>query len=532
MTAVEPRTAFERFLEAEQQKDLLRLLTCGSVDDGKSTLIGRLLYDSRNVFEDQVAAAAKATRNKTAGALDLSLLTDGLRAEREQGITIDVAYRYFATARRKFIIADTPGHEQYTRNMATGASTADLAILLIDARQGVLAQSRRHAYICALLGIPRYVVAVNKMDLVDYDRGVFDRIQLDFSEFLDSIGIRDAYFLPMSALAGDNVVHGSKQMPWFRGSSLLEHLETVEAKPQASGTGFRMAVQRVVRPDLDFRGYAGQIASGMVSPGDIVTVLPSGFESRVKRIVTYDADLEEAQTGQAVTIVLEDQLDISRGDLLFSGPVKPHASQKFEAQVVWMDSRPLDARRRYLIKQTSRTVTAEISAIRHRVNIHTLAQEEADRLEMNAIGAVEFSVAKPIFFDVYSANRATGAFIIIDPETNATAGAGMLTAAVEAKRSGPVTAADRMARWGHRGSIVRVRDRALAQLVERKLFERGCAVAIAESEAGALVMEGAGMIAIIVDRSALDTDAARIVRALELGDVLRPLDRLTQGGGI
>ena len=531
MTAVEPRTAFEQFLASEQEKDLLRLLTCGSVDDGKSTLIGRLLYDSRNVFEDQVQAAAKASRNRSAGALDLSLLTDGLRAEREQGITIDVAYRYFATARRKFIIADTPGHEQYTRNMATGASTADLAILLIDARQGVLPQSRRHAYICSLLGIPRYVVAINKMDLVDFDRAIFDRIQLEFSEFLDSLGLRDAYFLPMSALAGDNVVRGSNHMPWFRGPSLLEHLETVETRASENDAGFRMPVQRVVRPDLDFRGYAGQIAAGTVKPGDHVTILPSGLRSRVKRIVTYDGDLASAAGGQAVTIVLDDQLDISRGDLLYSGPTPPHAAQRFEANLVWMDARPLDPSRRYVIKHTTRTVSAEI-AIRHRVDIHSLTEEPAAALEMNAIGVAEVTAATPIFFDAYTANRATGAFIVIDPETNATSGAGMLLRPVHAsKRSGPVTAADRMARWGHRGAIVRVRDRALAHVVDRTLFDRGCAVAIVDTEASARALEHAGMLAIVADRSA-PNDADKIVRALEMADVLRPLDRLTQGGGI
>jgi sulfate adenylyltransferase subunit 1 len=528
--AVETLSGFEQFLASEQDKDLLRLLTCGSVDDGKSTLIGRLLYDSRNVFEDQVQAAAKASRNRTAGTLDLSLLTDGLRAEREQGITIDVAYRYFATARRKFIIADTPGHEQYTRNMATGASTADLAILLIDARQGVLAQSRRHAYICSLLGIPRYVVAVNKMDLVDFDRAVFDRIQLEFSEFLDSVGVRDAYFLPMSALDGDNVVRGSKHMPWFQGVNLLEHLETVAVRAVEVNAGFRMAVQRVVRPDHDFRGYAGQVASGTVRRGDAVTVLPSGLRSRVERIATFDGDLDEAGPGQTVTIVLADQLDISRGDLLYAGVVKPYAAQRFEAQMVWMDTRPLDPRRRYAIKHTTRAVAAEI-AIRHRIDIHTHAQEPADRLEMNAIGVVEISTAKPIFFDPYTSNRATGAFIVIDPETNATSGAGMLLRPVVEKKTGPVTPADRMARWGHRGGIVRVKDRALALVVERRLFDRGCAAALVESEDAARSMESAGMLAILVDRSG-DHDAARIIHTLEVEDVLRPVDRLTHGGGI
>ena len=531
MTAVEPRSAFEQFLAAEQQKDLLRLLTCGSVDDGKSTLIGRLLYDSRNVFEDQVQAAAKASKNRTPGALDLSLLTDGLRAEREQGITIDVAYRYFATARRKFIVADTPGHEQYTRNMATGASTADLAILLIDARQGVLAQSRRHAFICSLLGIPRYVVAVNKMDLVDWDRGVFDRIQLEFSEFLDGLGIRDPYFLPMSALAGDNVVRGSSHTPWFRGPNLLDHLETVEIRRPESETGFRMAVQRVVRPDLDFRGYAGRVASGSIAPGDELTVLPSGLRSRVKRIATWDGDLESAGTGQAVTIVLENELDVSRGDLFYSGSPAPHAAQRFEASLVWMDARPLDPSRRYLIKHTTRIVPAEI-AVRHRVDIHSLAEEPAAALEMNAIGRVEIASPKPLFFDTYSTNRETGAFIVVDAESNATSGAGMLLRpVVDARHHGPVTAADRMARWGHRGAIVRVKDRSAAQSAERKLFDRGCAVAIVATEPAAAALEHAGMLAILIDRSA-EADPARIVQLLEKSDLLRPQDRLTGGGGI
>ena len=537
--AADALPAFEQFLAQEHGKDLLRFLTCGSVDDGKSTLIGRLLYDSRNVFEDQVQAAAKASRNRSAGALDLSLLTDGLRAEREQGITIDVAYRYFATAYRKFIIADAPGHEQYTRNMATGASTADLAIILIDARHGVLAQSRRHAYICSLLGIPHYVVAVNKMDLVGYDREVFDRIREQFSTFLESVGVRGAYFLPLSALAGDNVVQRSSNLPWFRGPSLLEHLESVVIDAHEADTGFRMAVQRVVRPDDGFRGYAGRIVSGSVRPGDEVIVLPSGLKSRVKRIPTFDGDLQAAFAPMAVTIALEDQLDISRGDLLYSGRPKPHVAGRFEAQVVWMDARPLDPRRRYLLKHTTQTVAAEVTAIRHRVNIHTLEQERAEFLDMNAIGVVELLAAKPLFFDQYARNRATGSFILIDPETNATSGAGMILQPVAAvQRAGPVTAAERIARWGHRGAIVRVGIRpALAHAVERKLFERGCAVVVLEQEEAAEAFKRAGMLALIVhgepDLPADDFAAAEeVIRGLEAQGILRTKDLLTEGEGI
>jgi sulfate adenylyltransferase subunit 1 len=482
MQAVAPEFDLDQFLAQERDKDLLHFLTCGSVDDGKSTLIGRLLYDSRNVFEDQIHAAAKASQNRSAGAIDLSLLTDGLRAEREQGITIDVAYRYFATARRKFIIADTPGHEQYTRNMATGASKADLAILLIDARHGVLAQSRRHAFICSLLGISQYVVAVNKMDLVNYNQATFQSIHAEFSQFLRTIGVPRAYFLPLSALAGDNVVRRSSEIPWFDGPSLLEYLETVEIDSRDSNTGFRMPVQRVVRPDQSFRGYAGEIASGSIHPGDEVTVLPSGLRSRVNNIATFDGDLAEASQSMAVTITLADQLDISRGDMLYAGPEPPHAARRFEAQVVWMNAAPLDPRKRYLLKHTTRTVAVEITAIRYRVDMRTLAQEPTGTLEMNAIGLVEIATAKPLFFDAYARNRATGSFILIDPETNATSGAGMIVRPAMAEESAalhPVTPAERIARWGHRGFIVRLGDRHnLAQVLERKLFEHGCAVAV------------------------------------------------------
>ena len=527
-----PDAPLERFLAREREKSLLRFLTCGSVDDGKSTLIGRLLYDSRNVFEDQLHAAAKATRNQTGGGVDLSLLTDGLRAEREQGITIDVAYRYFATARSKFIIADTPGHEQYTRNMATGASTADLAILLIDARLGVLPQSRRHAYICALLGVPRYVVAVNKMDLAEYDRAVFEQIRTEMAGYLATLGIRDAYFLPISALTGDQVVARSGKMPWFHGPSLLEHLETVDIPANRGDTGFRMAVQRVCRPDHSFRGYAGQVASGAIHPGDVVTALPTGRQARVRRIATFDGDLQEASAPTAVTLELEDHLDISRGDMLFAGSPSPHAAQHFEARVVWMDARPLDPRRRYLVKHTSQTVAAEV-AIRHRVDIRTLAEEPAASLEMNAIGSIEVHAAKPLFFDAYDSNRATGSFILIDSETNATSGAGMIRRPLVNRRGeGPVTQAERMARWGHRGAVVRVGNPAMAREIERALFERGCAVAVASSELAASSLKDAGVLAIVVAPESGAGGASAILSELELTGILRPHEVVSEGGGI
>ncbi|MEO7142547.1 MAG: sulfate adenylyltransferase subunit CysN [Bryobacteraceae bacterium] len=557
MTQSAPVFDFENFLAEEQEKDLLRFLTCGSVDDGKSTLIGRLLYDSQNVFEDQIRAVAKASETRSSsGAIDLSLLTDGLRAEREQGITIDVAYRYFATARRKFIIADTPGHEQYTRNMATGASTCDLAILLIDARHGVLPQSRRHGFICSLLGIRNYVVAVNKMDLAGYDQSVYERIRTEFTAFLSEVGIDGAYFLPISALSGDNVVRRGRNMPWFQGPALLEYLETVpiESVEADSDTGFRMAVQRVVRPDHTFRGYAGQIASGTVHVGDEITVLPSGIRTRVKRIATFDGDLTHAAAPMPATVVLEDELDISRGDMLFSGSVSPHAARKFEAHVVWMNDRPLDPSRRYLIKHTTQTVAAEVTGIRHRIDIHSLAHEPAEDLPMNAIGLVEFTTAKPLFFDAYARNRSTGSFIVIDPATNATAGAGMMVQPkAVARRSshlasfstlGPVTPAERIARFGNRTATIRLGHRTLlAHALERKLFERGCAVVVLDHwhEETVKSLERAGMLTLVLAPRLIDEDplpgddieaADEIAQRLELAGILRPMDAMTGGGGI
>jgi sulfate adenylyltransferase subunit 1 len=406
---------------------LLRICTAGSVDDGKSTLIGRLLYDSRAVYEDQVASVEKASKNRVAGPIDFSLFTDGLKAEREQGITIDVAYRYFATARRKFILADTPGHEQYTRNMATGASTADVAVLLVDARNGVRTQSRRHARIARLLGINDFVLAINKMDLFDFDRNVFDGIVDDFEELLRGA---NSHPIPISALHGDNVTAQSDRTPWFQEKSLLEFLETVEVDRNASAKPFRFPVQLVLRPDDVFRGYAGQIASGTVRVGDTVTVLPSGRTSKVKRIVTWDGDLEMAHAPMSVTLTIDDEIDISRGDMITaglkargSGPShelpsalspQPFVENQLEAEMVWMDERPLDPARVYMLKQATRVVTAEVNR----------------GLVLNQIGSVGITTGKPIVFDRYGDNRFTGSFILIDPATNFTAGAGMITNAV------------------------------------------------------------------------------------------------------
>ena len=406
---------------------LLRICTAGSVDDGKSTLIGRLLYDSRSVYEDQVHSVKVASRNRAAGPIDFSLFTDGLKAEREQGITIDVAYRYFATARRKFILADTPGHEQYTRNMATGASTADVAILLVDARHGVRVQSRRHAQIARLLGITDFVLAVNKMDLVDFDRGVFDDICDEFDKILHGAALHP---IPISALHGDNVITRSERTPWFDGAALLEYLESVEVDRNQSAKPFRFPVQLVLRPNHDFRGYAGQIVSGTVGPGDAVTVWPSGRTTRVKRIVTWDGDLDVAHSPMSVTLTLEDELDISRGDVLAVGDT--HVGQRFKAEVVWMDERPLDAGRAYLLKHTTRTVTAEVD--------HALV--------FNQIGSVVVSTSRPLIFDRYGDNRATGSFILIDPATNFTAGAGMIvdTVGERSAMAARPSAAERLAR--------------------------------------------------------------------------------------
>ncbi len=491
LTLAAPGFSIDEFLFEEREKDLLRFSTAGSVDDGKSTLIGRLLYDTQSVYEDQVRSfEGKGTT--APGQIDFALLTDGLRAEREQGITIDVAYRHFSTARRKFIIADTPGHEQYTRTMATGASTADAAVVLIDAGKGVLVQSRRHAYIASLLRVRHLLVAVNKMDLIGYNEAAFRAIERDFSLLLEQIAADtgnpfDASFVPVSALAGDNIVHRSKAMPWYSGPSLLEMLESLPSSLDSRAEPFRFPVQRVLRPDHTFRGFAGQIASGTVRPGDTISVLPSGSSAQVERIVTWDGDLAEAHAPLSVTLVLNQELDIGRGDLIVPSHAPAAVANCVKAALVWMDPQPLRLRHRYLLKHTSQTVPAFVSSLNHRTDVFTLTREPAETLEMNGIGVVTLNLLRPIALDLYSDNRSTGAFILIDPLTNATAAAGMVTSILGDGKTrlgsspyaaGPVTPEERAARWGHRGGVLELNGPVdLIDRIERDLFAHGIVTA-------------------------------------------------------
>ncbi|HUA19572.1 MAG TPA: sulfate adenylyltransferase subunit CysN [Bryobacteraceae bacterium] len=550
----QPSFEIEDFLAQDQAKDLLRFTTAGSVDDGKSTLIGRLLYDSQSVYEDQLKSVVNSTVNRSAGPIDFSLLTDGLRAEREQGITIDVAYRYFATARRKFIIADTPGHEQYTRNMATGASTADLAVILIDARNGVLPQSRRHGYIASLLSIPNFVIAVNKMDAAAYDERVFRAIEDEYRRFLAHLNAPHVYFLPISALEGDNVVRRSRNMPWFNGPSLLEYLETVPVHHRSRVAPFRFPVQRVIRPDQTFRGYAGQCVSGVIRPGDIILALPSGRRSRVKTIETFDGRLEEAIAPLSVTLTLEDEIDISRGDMLASAQKPPEVTRHFDASVVWLNEQPLDTARQYLLKHTTQTMPAEVQAVRYRVNVTTMEHEAADQLEMNAIGVLRVETSRPVYFDPYTQNRATGSFVLIDPVSNATVGAGMILAPVAIERAHPsearlesrlgrVTPVERIARYGHGGDTVSLGARVeLAWLIERKLFDRGCAVAVVEHASSQMLeaLEQAGLLVLLISNRAPDWElpeddalaADSVIATMEETGILPRKETLTGGEGI
>lgn len=411
---------------------LLRFITAGSVDDGKSTLIGRLLHDSKSIFEDQLSAITHTTRRRGMEGVDLSLLTDGLQAEREQGITIDVAYRYFATPKRKFIIADTPGHEQYTRNMVTGASTANLAIILIDARKGVLTQSRRHAYLASLVGIPHLVVAVNKMDLVDYSREIFDSICKDFARFAAGLKLGSIAYIPMSALHGDMVVERGDMLDWYQGSTLMDLLENIPIDHDLNLEDFRFPVQLVCRPQTeelhDFRGYMGRIESGSVSVGDEVKVLPSGLISRIKEIVTYDGNVDRAAAPQSITITIEDHLDISRGDMFVKSVAAPRVTRELNAMLCWLSEQSLDPQRKYLIKHTTRTVKAMMSGIDYRVDVNTLDHEAANTLKMNDIGLVALKMQQPLVCDPYQQNHATGSFIVIDEVSNNTVAAGMILA--------------------------------------------------------------------------------------------------------
>jgi bifunctional enzyme CysN/CysC/sulfate adenylyltransferase subunit 1 len=513
--------------------EVLRFTTAGSVDDGKSTLIGRLLYDSQGVYEDQLASVRNSRINRSTGPLDFSLLTDGLRAEREQGITIDVAYRYFSTPRRKFIIADTPGHEQYTRNMATGASTADAAVVLIDATKGVLSQSRRHAYIASLLGIRHVVAAVNKMDIVGYSQQVFDRIAADFMVLANKLGLRDAYVIPISALEGDNVVRGSERMPWFAGPALLRYLEELRVHDAEAHSPGRFPVQCVIRPDASFRGFAGQVTSGTFSRGESVVALPSGVKSRIKSLVSFDGELEEAGPGSSVTVALEDEVDVSRGDLLAPESAVPSMSRRFRASMVWMHPSELSCGKLYLLKHTTRTVRAHITRVHHRVDIDSLEKLEANALRMNDIGSVDVETTLPLYFDSYRHIRSTGSFILIDQLSNATVAAGMIEGAIDDGQTphpnAPVTAEQRAARVGHESGVVWIEDSpSVAAMVERRLFDEGWFVQqidIREFDPGAVpavvqALRRSGLLVIVsADRSDLKPKLVEDAGALRFFEI-------------
>ncbi len=494
-TQVRPRVSFEELPEQSREMDLLRFTTAGSVDDGKSTLIGRLLHDSKAVYEDQMASVKKSRINRSTGPIDFSLLTDGLRAEREQGITIDVAYRYFATPRRKFIIADTPGHEQYTRNMATGASTADLAVILVDATKGILPQTRRHAFIASLLGIRNVLAAVNKMDLVDYQEDVFLQLEQDFLKLAEQLGIARTQCVPISALEGDNVVDRSQRTYWYQDPTLLEHLETIPLSAGDSFESLRFPVQMVIRPDANFRGFAGRVASGEIRPGDNVLALPSGQRTRVRSIVSYDGDLPEAFAPMSVTLQLEDEIDLSRGDMLVSPESGPQVSKRFRAMVVWLHETPLEVGRPYLVKHTARQTKIRALQIRHRVNVNTFEEQPAAQLNINDIASVEFEAHVPLFFDPYGSNRTTGSFILIDAISNATVGAGMIQADLSDRQGQeelelaspdsmqkPVSAQERYKRHGHNPATFLLENQsALASRLERAFFDQGFEVLHVES---------------------------------------------------
>lgn len=437
-------TDIEAYLKQHENKELLRFLTCGNVDDGKSTLIGRLLHDSKMIYEDQLEAVTRdSVKSGTTGnQVDLALLVDGLQAEREQGITIDVAYRYFSTTKRKFIIADTPGHEQYTRNMATGASTCQLAVILIDARYGMQTQTRRHSFIASLLGIKHIIVAINKMDLMDFSEQVFNDIRKAYSEFARELEIEDIHFVPMSALNGDNVVNRSENMSWYQGNTMMELLENIEIGKDANTQDARFPVQFVSRPNLNFRGYCGTLSAGILKPGDEITVLPSGKESKVKALVTYDGELDHAVPGESITVTLQDEVDVSRGDMIVHRDHQPHVSSRFKAMVVWMTEQPLVTNKQYNIKVGVSDSTGVMTQVDHQVDVNTLAHNVVTELKLNEIGLCEFSLNKPVVFDAYKRNRTTGAFIVIDRLTNATIGAGMITEAITGITNEPASSTD------------------------------------------------------------------------------------------
>lgn len=498
-------TDIDAYLKQHEHKELLRFLTCGSVDDGKSTLIGRLLYDSKMIYEDQLAAIEKdsATVGTTGGNFDPALLTDGLKAEREQGITIDVAYRYFSTAKRKFIIADCPGHEQYTRNMATGASTCDLAIILIDARHGVMTQTKRHSFIVSLLGIKHVIIAVNKMDLVDFSEEKFNEICDSYREFATRLDMKDLHFIPISALNGDNLVDHSENMPWFEGSTMMHMLENVHIASDRNLIDFRYPVQYVNRPHLDFRGFCGTIASGRIRKGDEVMALPSRKTSKVESIVTFDGELEEAFAPLSVTLTLEDEIDVSRGDMLVRPDNVPKMADTFDATIVWMSDEPLVPGKQYAIKQGAKNVAGSVSTLRYKIDVNTLHRDDAPALQLNEIGRCQLKLNQPVVFDGYRNNKGTGAFIVIDRISNVTVGAGMILQRTAGEPAdhwddeadtnlstelSAVTAEQREARFGQKPATILITGLAgagkspLAYALERRLFDLGRAACVLDGQ--------------------------------------------------
>ena len=509
-------TDIDAYLAQHERKELLRFLTCGNVDDGKSTLIGRLLHDSKMIYEDQLAAVqADSVKSGTTGAgkIDLALLVDGLQAEREQGITIDVAYRYFSTSTRKFIIADTPGHEQYTRNMATGASTCDLAIILIDARYGVQTQTKRHSFIASLLGIKHIIVAINKMDLIDYSELAYNKIKQDYLNFVKALDLHDIRFIPISALDGDNVVNPSSKMPWYKDAPLMDILNTVKIASDRNFEDARFPVQYVNRPNLNFRGFCGTVASGIFRQGDKITALPSGKSSTIKNIVTYDGDLQETYPPMAVTFTLADEIDISRGDMIIGQQKNtPIVADKFKATVVWMTEKPMTPGRQYTIKLATRTVYGSISMIHHRIDVNTLEHHDANELKLNEIGQCTVSLTAPVVYDAYKTSKGTGSFIIIDRLTNVTVGAGMITGATEEEAFKPVSIEERAARFNQRATAIAITGTSakdIAYKLERKLFDNGHAATVLETPGAELVaaIKHAGLLCLcIVNEESCDVN--------------------------